>query len=69
MLLAGEHFAHDDALQAAAHGLDLLERLHLQTDVREDSRHRLGRQVGGDVLFQPVVRDIHIVSNFLSDEI
>ena len=59
----------DDVLQAAAHGLDLLERLHLQTDVREDSRHRLGRQVGGDVLFQPVVRDIHIVSNFLSDEI
>ena len=61
MVHAGEHLADHDALQTAADGLDLLEALDFQPDIRQDAGDLFGRQVGREVTLQPVVRNIHIV--------
>ncbi len=56
---AGQDFADDHAAQPAPDGLDLLETLDFESDVREDRRNLFGRQIDVDVAFEPVIGDIH----------
>ena len=44
MVHAGEHLADHDALQTAADGLDLLEALDFQPDIRQDAGDLFGRR-------------------------
>ena len=64
MVRAGFHFGHDDALQSAADGLDLLETLDFEADVREDADDLLGRKIGREVAFEPIIRNVHITLLF-----
>ncbi len=59
MVLARENLADDHARESAADGLYLAEILHLETYVGEDRGDLFGRQVGVDILFQPVERYLH----------
>ena len=61
MLLAGEHLAHHHARKAALDGLDLLEALDLESDVGQYPGDLFGPEIGVDVAFEPVRRNIHIV--------
>ncbi len=54
-----DDFADDHAAQPALDGLDLLETLDFESDVREDRRNLFGRQIDVDVAFEPVIGDIH----------
>ena len=61
MVRAGHDLADDDACKAAFHGLDLLEALDLEADVGQYFGHFFGREIGVDITFEPVIRNIHIV--------
>ena len=61
MVRAGQHLGHDDPLQAAADGLDLLEALDLQPDVGQDPGDLPGRKLSRKIAFEPIVRNVHIV--------
>ena len=60
MVFAGQHLADNDAFESSAHGFNLLEGLHLQTDIGQDMRHLFGRQIDRDILLEPVVGYVHI---------
>lgn len=60
MVLAGQHLADHDPLQAAAHPLDLLETLHFESDIGQDHRELFGRKVGVQIASEPVIRNVHI---------
>ena len=64
MVRAGFHLGHDDTLQPAADGLDLLETLDFEADVREDADDLLGRKIGREVAFEPIIRNVHITLLF-----
>ena len=61
MILACQHLGHDHTGQPAADRLYLLEAFDLQSYVGQYLRYALGRQIGRDILLQPVVRNVHIV--------
>ena len=60
MIGTGQDLADDNALKAAFHGFDLLEAFDFETDVRQDFGHLFGREIGRDITFEPVIRNIHI---------
>ena len=60
MGLASEDMAHDKSLETAAYGLDLLHAAYFQSDGGQGLGHFLRLKVEVNVLFQPVVRNIHI---------
>ena len=49
------------ARKAALDGLDLLEALDLESDVGQYPGDLFGPEIGVDVAFEPVIRNIHIV--------
>ena len=61
MILTGEHLAHHHARKAALDGLDLLKALDLESDVGQYPGNLFGPEIGVDVAFEPVIRNIHIV--------
>ena len=61
--LAGEHLAHHQALQSAFNGLNLLHTARLQANRGERIGHLLRGQIKVNIFFQPVIRNIHIVSS------
>ena len=60
MIGTGQDLADDNALKAAFHGFDLLEAFDFEADVRQDFGHLFGREIGRDITFEPVIRNIHI---------
>ena len=60
MGLAGEHFAHDQALQTTLDGLYFFHAIHLETTRSKSRCYFLSREVGIDVLTKPFVGDIHL---------
>ena len=61
MGLAGKHFANDQALQPATHGLERLRSFNLQSTIRQVNTGFLGRQIECQQFFQPFVRNLHIL--------
>ncbi len=65
MVLARENLADDHARESAADGLYLAEVLHFETYVGEYGGDLFGRQIGVDILFQPVERYLHDMLFFI----
>ena len=65
---AGEHLAHDDATQGTFHRLKTFEVFHFEARGGEQFADFLGRIFAVDVLFQPVVGDFHIRSDFIEPQ-
>ena len=61
MGLAFQHFRHHHACEAAGNGFRLLQRIHLDTDGCHYVRHLLRRKVALQIIFKPVVRNLHIL--------
>ena len=61
MVRAGQHLADHDAVKPALYGLDLLEPLDFESDVGQYPGNLFGPEIGVDVAFEPVIRNIHIV--------
>jgi hypothetical protein len=59
MVGAGQHLGDHHAPKPALDGLDFLEALDFEPDVREHGRRLLGRKAGVDIAFEPVIGDIH----------
>ena len=64
MFRAGQHFTNHKSFQTTFNGLHFFYTTCFQADRSQRSSRFIGRQVEVDILFQPVIRDIHIF-NFL----
>ena len=64
MFRAGQHFTDHQSFQTTFNGLHFFYTTCFQADRSQRSSRFIGRQVEVDILFQPVIRDIHIL-NFL----
>ena len=60
VILAGQHLTHHNTLQTALDGLDLLEALDLKADIGQNFGHLLGRNIGFEIAFKPIVGNVHI---------
>ncbi len=58
---ASQHFADHKTFQTTFNGLYFFHTTCFQADRSQRSRRFFGRQIEVDILFQPVVRDIHII--------
>ena len=56
-----QHLTDHHAGQTAAYGFHLLETLDFESYISKNNRNLFGRQIGVDVIFEPVVRNVHIV--------
>ena len=56
-----KHLADDQPLQATFHRLDFFHAADLQAFRSQRVGHLLSRQFKIDILFQPIIRDIHIL--------
>ena len=56
---AGEHLAHDHAFQGTFHRLKTLEVFHFKARRSQQFADLLRRIIAIDVLFQPVIRNLH----------
>ena len=60
MILTSEHLTHNNTLKATTNGLDLLKTLDLKTNVGQQGRYLLCRQIYIGIIFKPFERNIHI---------
>ena len=56
MLIAHQHFAHDDSVKRAARFLDAF---HLHTQHGDAVGQLFGRPIEVDIFLEPIVRDFH----------
>ena len=66
MVRAGQHFGHHQPLQTSADGFDLFNPFDFESCCRQNGRSLFGREVGFDIIFQPVVSDFHLGSLLVS---
>ena len=56
-----QHFADDQSFQSAFNGLHLFHTSRFQSDGGQCRSNFIRCQIEIDILFQPIIRDIHII--------
>ena len=69
MFHASQHLANHETFQPAFNRLNFFYSTCFQSDRSQRSRHFIGRQIEIDVLFQPIIRDIHIIKFFMFSKV
>ena len=65
MIDTSQHLADNNACQAATNSLDLLELLDFKTYICQNFSDLLGREIGFQITFKPIIRDIHRICVYL----